>query len=81
MTRVVIFFVAVATLAAFAMSVANHFGIITIEWPAIVIDWPQLYRGQIEVDIGLFVVALLVLAAPIFVAWSIFWSIARRIYR
>jgi hypothetical protein len=77
MTRIIIFFVAVATLAAFAMSVADHLGIITVEWPAIVIDWPQLYRGQIEVDIGLFAVALFVLTAPVFVAWSMM----RRIFR
>jgi hypothetical protein len=80
MTRIIIFFVAVATLAAFATSVADHLGIITIEWPAIVIDRPQLYRGQIEVDVGLVAAALLLLAAPIFVAWSIYWSIARQIY-
>jgi len=68
MIRVIIFLVAVAVLAAFAVWIANNPGMIVIEWPL-------LHRNPVEVDIGLVVVALVVCAAAVIVLYEI----ARRI--
>jgi hypothetical protein len=68
MIRVIIFLVAVAVLAAFAVWIANNPGMIVIEWPL-------LHRNPVEVDIGLVVVALVVCAAAVIALYEI----ARRI--
>jgi HemY protein len=69
MIRVIFYFVAVAIVASFAVWIANHPGIIVIEWP-----W--ISNAAIEIDLGLFAVALAAFA----ILAIVLWSVATRIY-